>query len=199
MITLCMETSHKHLMVAILKDYKVISVYQDLCLKKQSEIIFDKLSYICDKANVKPMDINEVFITRGPGSYTGVRIAMSIAKVMCSLRDIPLYTIDTLKLYSGSNENSAVIMDARSNRAYYGEFSKGETIVDTCVLEIDEIKEKIKGKKLYGDLSILGLEDNYVDMAQAFIDMKSYMTKIENIHTLTPEYLKEASEYFVKK
>ncbi len=197
MITLCMDTSHKLLVLTVLKDYKIIAAYQELCLKKQSELIFLKLDELFKANNLKPKDIDEVVITKGPGSYTGVRIAMSIAKVLCSLRNIPLYTLDTLRLYGGNLENVSVLMDARGNRVYYGKFNHGDILVQTCVKSLDELDINCLDN-LVGDLSVIGLQDKYIDLGQAFIELKDKWERVDNIHLLTPEYLKEASEYLVR-
>lgn len=199
MITLCMDTSHKLLALSIIEDDKVIASYQEICLKKQSELIFDKLNEICKIANIKPFDIDEVVISKGPGSYTGVRIAMSVAKVMCSIRNIPLYTLDTLRLYAGDIDNVSVIMDARGNRVYYGEYNKGDIVVETCVKEIDDIKDFLDEKNIVGDLSVFGKNDIYNNLSNNFISLKKFWEKVDNIHLLVPTYLKEASEYLVKK
>lgn len=199
MLVLCMDTSHKYLCVSLIKDDEILASYQEECFKKQSEMIFVILDKLCKDNNINPMDIDEVVISRGPGSYTGVRIAMSVAKIMCSLNNIPLYTLDTLKLYSDSQENCAVIMDARSNRAYFGIFDKGKTILKPTVYEIDIIKELIEDKNLIGDLSLIGKEDKYNDIALSFLKLKPYWERVGNIHLLIPEYLKEATAYMVNK
>ncbi|NLC97205.1 MAG: tRNA (adenosine(37)-N6)-threonylcarbamoyltransferase complex dimerization subunit type 1 TsaB [Erysipelotrichaceae bacterium] len=193
-----MDTSHKYLTVALLKDYEILVSFQEECFKKQSEKVFVVLNDLCLKANINPLDINEVVISKGPGSYTGVRIAMSIAKVMCTLNNIPLYTLNTLQLYSANIENCAVIMDARSNRAYIGIYNKGNTILKSTVYEINIIKELIGDNFLVGDLSLIDKEDFYPNISKAFLDLRPCWEKVENIHTLTPEYLKEATTYMKK-
>ena len=199
MIYLCMDTSHKYLSLSLIQDDKVIGAYQEECFKKQSETIFLVLDELCKKSNVKPLDIDAVVISKGPGSYTGVRIAMSVAKVMCALRNIPLYVLNTLKLYSAGNENTAVILDARGDRAYFGIYNKGKTILKPTVYEISIIKQLLGDNDLIGDCSLLELDDIYPNIANAFLDLKDQWELVENVHLLTPEYLKEASSYMVSK
>lgn len=198
MITLCMDTSHKSLTVILYKNYEVVYYYSKECFKKQSELIFKVLEEMKNITNINPLDIDEVVVTKGPGSYTGVRIAMSIAKVFCSLNNKKLYTIDTLKLYSCGNKNTAVIMDARSGRCYFGIFNEGESIVDTTIKNIDEASTLFSNYELIGDLSLFNKEDNYLDLKESFIRLKNYWEKIDNIHLLTPTYLKDAASYLVK-
>ena len=60
--------------------------------KKQSETIFVELNRLLKETNLDYKDIDRVIITKGPGSYTGIRIAMTIAKVLCSQMHKELYT-----------------------------------------------------------------------------------------------------------
>lgn len=201
MISLCIETSHRFLVLALISDNSIIARYQEPCFKRQSESILPCLQALCEEVKVTPDDIGEVVITRGPGSYTGVRIAMSIAKVFCSTKNIPLYTLSTLQLYASNSEKAAVLLDARSKRGYFGLYSKGELIgreiVDSLEV-IEEIISKNPDAMIIGDGDLIGLNEFYLDLPQAFLNLKSKWQRVENIHTLVPEYLKSQDEYLVK-
>ncbi|HCY07119.1 MAG TPA: tRNA (adenosine(37)-N6)-threonylcarbamoyltransferase complex dimerization subunit type 1 TsaB [Erysipelotrichaceae bacterium] len=199
MLTLCMDTSHKYLSICLIKNDEIIASYSEECFKKQSEMIFVILDKLCKENDINPLDIKKVVVSKGPGSYTGVRIAMSVAKVMATLNGVSLYTIDTLKLYSDNLENCAVIMDARSNRAYFGIYNKGETVLQPGVFNIDDVKNMILDNEIVGDLFLLDKEDKYPNIPNSFLKLKSYWEKVDNIHLLTPVYLKDAAAYMVKK
>ena len=111
MITLCMDTSHIYLVLALIRDDQVIARVQEECWKKQSEEIFPQLIGMMKKVQLEPEDIDQIVISEGPGSYTGVRIAMTVAKVISALRRLPLYTVGTLQLYAG-REDCRVLLDA---------------------------------------------------------------------------------------
>ena len=93
MLTLCMDTAYKYLSLALIEDGKIIAAIDEECFKKQSELIFVRLGDLFDIANKEPLDIDSVCISEGPGSYTGVRIAMSIAKTICEVANLVLYKI----------------------------------------------------------------------------------------------------------
>lgn len=195
MKTLCMDTSHRHLVLVLMEDYKIVGKVMQEAWKKQSETIFVELDALMKSVNWEVEDIQEVVITKGPGSYTGLRIAMSIAKVLCTRKKLPLYTVSTLQLYAGL-ENVYVLLDARSNRAYFGNYENGEKIEET-IYTLDTLKE-MKDKVFVGDCDLLGMEKNIPDLAEHFMILKDHYTKVENIHTLVPEYLKDESAYLVK-
>ena len=125
MKTLCMDTANKYLVVALYEDGKLVCGEAKESWKKQSEMLIPVLIQCMEKAGWKSDDLDEVVITDGPGSYTGVRIAMTAAKVLCTQKQIPLYTISSLQLYAGISEQAMVLMDARSHRAYVALLDKG--------------------------------------------------------------------------
>lgn len=196
MITLCMDTSHVFLVLALIQDDKVIAKTQLQCWKKQSEELFPELAKLMDSVSLQPEDIDSVVITEGPGSYTGVRIAMTVAKVFCAMREIPIYTIGTLQLYAGL-ETCRVILDARGQRVYTGVFQNGKTLSGPEVVAIDDLpKESLQ---IIGDGHLLNKEDVYPDLAENFLKLKDEWTKAENVHFVKPEYLKSNESYLVKK
>ena len=198
MITLCMDTSHIYLALALIEDDKVIAAVQEECWKRQSEEIFPQLISMMEKTGHQPEDIDQIVISEGPGSYTGVRIAMTIAKVICALRDIPLYTIGTLQLYAGL-EDCRVLVDARGKRAYTCRFSNGNELEEKRAQDCEEIRELVKDEKIIGDGHLIGKEDNWPDIAENFLILKDRWKKADNVHLVVPEYLKPSEAYLLKK
>lgn len=199
MKTLCMDSAHKHLIIVLLENGVVKASYAQLCWKKQSETLFPELINLMDTLHWKADDIQQVVITDGPGSYTGVRIAMTVAKVLCTRKNIPLYCLSTLQLYAGLHEQAYVMLDARSHRAYTAKLHLGEFIQDEAIQTLDEIREQILSDNscLLGDTSLLDKEEVSIDFVENFAKLLPYAKHIENIHTLTPRYLKEQDAYKV--
>ncbi len=193
MLTLCMDTSYKYLALALIKDDEVIGSFQELCFKRQSEMIFVKLKELFSKCQIDPLTIDSICISEGPGSYTGVRIAMTIAKTICEVADIDLYTISTLRLYAAGKKDTLVIMDARANRAYVGLYDQDRQVMSDRVLSLEKID--LADHDLIGDLSLFGKEDRMSDLALAFLATKKSWHKVEKIAYLVPKYLKESEAY----
>ncbi len=194
MITLCMDTSHIFLALALIKDDEVIASYQEKCWKKQSEEIFPEIINLCEKVNLTSDDIDQIVISKGPGSYTGVRIAMTIAKVFCAMRDLPIYTIGTLQLYAGL-KICRVVTDARGKRVYTNVFANGFPIQEEEAVYIEDLLPKLNGEEIVGDGSLLGMEDNWPNIAQNFLLLKDKWVKATSVHLVVPDYLKPASSY----
>ena len=155
MITLCMDTSHIYLSLALIRDDEIIGEVQEECWKHQSEEIFPKLEEILSKLSLKSDDIDQIVITKGPGSYTGVRIAMTIAKVFCSMTNKPLYTLPTMLLYAGM-EDCRVVLDARGKRVYTCAYKNGQAIEEERVEYIADLENTVRDEKIIGDGQLFG-------------------------------------------
>jgi tRNA threonylcarbamoyl adenosine modification protein YeaZ len=193
MLTLCLDTSHKYLVIGLIKDDVIISNFMQESWKRQSETIIPEIDRALKTLELSPKDIDQIVITKGPGSFTGVRIAMTIAKLLGSLTTIEIFTISTLQLYAGDH-NALVLLDARGGRAYCGRYTN--YIGDEMILKLDNIQELINEDTLIiGDGKLIDYEDYYPDIVNNFLICKPYWLKVDNIDLLKPIYFKETSEY----
>lgn len=199
MISLCMDSAYKQLVLGLYKDKELLAGISLEAFKKQSETIFVELNRLLKETNLDYKDIDSVIITKGPGSYTGIRIAMTIAKVLCSQMHKELYTISTMQLYAGIEKQANVILDARSQRAYVAHVEDGQIQGNIQILTLDEVKEFIETNPgiLLGDADLMGQDVQKVDFLKNFIELEPYYEKVENIHALVPDYLKESDSYKV--
>ena len=199
MISLCMDSAYKQLVLGLYKDKELLAGISLEAFKKQSETIFVELNRLLKETNLDYKDIDRVIITKGPGSYTGIRIAMTIAKVLCSQMHKELYTISTMRLYAGIEKQANVILDARSQRAYVAHVEDGQIQGNIQILTLDEVKEFIETNPgiLLGDADLMGQDVQKVDFLKNFIELEPYYEKVENIHALVPDYLKESDSYKV--
>ena len=195
MLTLGMDTSSNFLVLVLMNENGVIDSVVEECFKHQSEEIFPRLIEMMEKHNYSSDDLDSIVVTEGPGSYTGVRIAMTIAKVFASLKEIPLYTIGTLQLFAGLNY-CRVINDARGKRMYTAVLKDGKYIEEPHVSAIEDYKEE--NLEIVGDGHLVGKEDTVPDFAKNFYDLKNVWVKADNIDLVTPEYLKSSEEYLRK-
>ena len=199
MISLCMDSAYKQLVLGLYKDQELLAGISLEAFKNQSETIFVELNRLLKETNLDYKDIDRVIITKGPGSYTGIRIAMTIAKVLCSQMHKELYTISTMQLYAGIEKQANVILDARSQRAYVAHLEDGQIQGNTQILTLDEVKEFIETNPgiVLGDADLMGQDVQKVDFLKNFIELEPYYEKVENIHALVPDYLKESDSYKV--
>ena len=196
MITLCMDTSHTWLVIGLIKDDQVIGKVQEKCWKKQSEELFPRLTALMDECHLQPEDIDQIVISKGPGSYTGVRIAMTVAKVFCAMADKPIYTVSTLLLYAGK-KNCRVVTDARGKRVYTCLFYDGKALEEERAVEIEDLE--IGDVNIVGDGALVGRQDEWPDIVDNFLELKDEWEKHDNVHLVVPEYLKSSASYLPQK
>lgn len=196
MITLCMDTSSKFLVLAMIKDHKILAEVQKDCWKRQSEEIFPALEKLLENAGLKPHDIDQIVVTKGPGSYTGVRIAMTIAKVFCAMGDKPLATLSTLQLYAGDLAHARVILDARGHRVYTAVYAHGSCVEEASVCPIEMIMEKTDERTtIVGDGHLIKRPDFIPNLAENFLILEKQWQFSRNVHMENPIYLKNSDSY----
>ena len=193
MLTLCIDTSYKYLACALIKDKEIIAEYNEECFKRQSEEVFKAIDSLFKKSGYDQADIDSIALSIGPGSYTGVRIGLTIGKVISTLKNIDLYKISTLKLYSNNLPNTMVMLNARSNRAYVGVYDEGKCLLNDQVIEVDKIDSK--DYQVIGDGSLINKEDKMFKISECFLNNFDYLEKVEDKHHLVPVYLKESEAY----
>ena len=128
MLSLCMDSAYKNLIIGLYDENGLIDGIAFEAFKKQSETIFVELERLLKKNDLDYKDFDQIVITKGPGSYTGIRIAMTIAKVLSTQMGQTLKTISTMQLYAGKEEKANVILDARSSRVYAAYLENGKLI-----------------------------------------------------------------------
>jgi len=195
MYTVGIDTSHQFLLLVLMDDNGVIDSTKLDCFKQQSEYIIPKLDELLRAHNLKAKDINSFVLAKGPGSYTGVRIGMTVVKVLGSIMNKNVYTLSTLQLYAGLKD-CYVVMDARANRVYVGRYNNGKALMEDTIYTIEQMNEHLnENVQLIGDGHLFGLEDAYPDLCNNFYHLKNEWVKVENVDTLVPTYLKNSQEY----
>ena len=193
MYSLYIDTSTKYLCIGLAKDYKVIYKYQEEAIRKQSELTIPKLKEMIDKTGVSLNKVDEVCVTIGPGSFTGIRIGMGIAKVLASLNNIKLKAISSLNAFSNPGKHM-VILDAKANRVYLGIYNDNVNVIDETVVEIDTFKEMMKKYPDYDvllDSDLINLKSPTIDVIENMNRIAQNVEPIANVDTLVPIYLKE--------
>ena len=147
---LCLETATPVCSVALNDGCCTLALRETEGQNAHSEKITNFIREAMETAGIDYRQLDAVAVSKGPGSYTGLRIGVSTAKGICYAADVPLMAIDTLeamaygmKLKLGSQlaENDLLIpmIDARRMEVYAAVFDANlNKIEDTAALVIDE-------------------------------------------------------------
>ncbi len=147
---LCLETATPVCSVALNDGCCTIALCETEGQNAHSEKITNFIREVMETANIDYHQLDAVAVSKGPGSYTGLRIGVSTAKGICYAANLPLMAIDTLeamaygmkaKLGSQIAENDLLIpmIDARRMEVYAAIFDAHmNKINDTAAMVIDE-------------------------------------------------------------
>ena len=205
MITLYLDTTSSFLYAGIIKDNKLVSEVKEHLGKDLSVYTLDRVSKMIEEANLTPKDINKIIVVNGPGSFTGIRIGITIAKTYAWALGTKITTISSLDAMAVSSEfvgYKIPVIDARRDASYYGIYDKDNNIVDeNKYLTNTEILDKVNN--LDGPYVFISnettIEDNNIENYSPNIEriVNKYIDKEEiNPHGVNPIYLKstEAEE-----
>lgn len=185
---LFIDTATSNLIVSIIKDMEMIYCFNEE-VKESSSKIMAVVDEAFNKTNIKPTDIDKIFVVNGPGSFTGIRVGLTLAKVMAWSLNIPLIPLSKLELLATiSNSNKIMPMiDARRGYVYGGVYDNNLNVIynDSHILKED----------------LLNKATDYEIVTEGLVDIIKIIKKHENDkpvnpHTLKPNYLKltEAEE-----
>lgn len=196
MITLAIDTSFHYLTLVIYRGEEIIASLQKEAFKQQSETILVEISNLFYQSNLKPTDLKRIVLTDGPGSYTGLRIGMTVAKVLGAMAEIEVYTLSSLHVLAGLEKDVHILLDAKAKRAYYAHFHEGIRLINERVILLEDLTDiDVSTLKVFGDGQLIGKQTFYPNYTKNFMDLRPYWNKIKDIHTLVPRYLKENEAY----
>jgi tRNA threonylcarbamoyladenosine biosynthesis protein TsaB len=213
-IILNIETTTKNCSVSIAEKGKIIAIKElNNGNYSHAEVLHPFIVDILKEANLTSDSIDAVAVSKGPGSYTGLRIGVSAAKGLCFAFDKPLISIDTLTSlsYSIAIEEGVIVpmLDARRMEVYSAVFDKKHNQIREIKAEIideNSFCEYLENSTVYflGDGS-QKCKEIITHKNAIFIDAKfpsaqemaklSYekykISDIENVAYFEPFYLKD--------
>ena len=191
---LILDTSSKYMVVGLADENELIDSIQYPAWQRQSEVAMIEVENILKKNGVNIKYVNKIIVSKGPGSYTGIRIALTIAKVLALTLDCDIVTVSSLEVFIKPKGKYISVIDARSKRAYVGRYIDGVEIEKDSVLTIDELKVWIGNNpdfKIVGETRVLGFEEKETNIALNMYEIAKTKEKTIDIDALVPVYLKD--------
>lgn len=193
MISLVMDTSNSYLAVGLFKDNVCLEAFQEKGSRRQSEKAIPTLKEVLDRHHIALKDVNEMIITSGPGSYTGVRVAMTIAKTLAAVSDVKIKSVSSLAAYAGMNQALSVI-DARGHKVFVGVYENGLPLIKEQVVALEDfaqLRAEYGDFELVGEIGCLGLDEKECDLCANIYALGQMADPIENVDLLVPTYIKD--------
>ena len=192
MYQLLLDSSNIFLSVGLSKDGKVIDKICYEAWQRQSEMMVTEIDNIITRNNVDKSQLNGVVVGIGPGSYTGVRIAVTIAKTLAYSLHINLYAKSSLSLLKSREIPTICVFNARSGRSYFAVYEGDKVIEKDTVLENQKVIDYINSHPDYllcGDTYQLGYQSGDFDIIDNLANFSE--KELVDPFRLNPVYLKD--------
>ena len=193
MITILLDSSNTNLSVGIARDNLLLDYISYEAWQQQSEFMIPELDKLLKKYNIDKAEISEVVVAKGPGSYTGVRIAITIAKTIATSLNAKLYAISSLRVQKDCKNPSICLINARSGRSYIGVYIDDQVILDDQIMKNENVMNYIKEHPDYsvcGDVKYLGLEGVQSNNIKEMLNLKNIVEPVNPL-SLKPVYMKD--------
>lgn len=204
---LYIDTSSSYLYAAIVSDNEVKEEIKQEYGHELSKVALPEIVTMFESSNITPQDITKIIVVNGPGSFTGIRIGITIAKVYAWSLKVPITTVTSLEAMAASSEKDLVrvpIIDARRGFCYAAIFDQNDkAVLEPTYITYEKLEEKLKNISKYkiisNDQEKLPIKAEVMESYDPnFIEIvKELKNKNEiNPHAVNPNYLKltEAEE-----
>ena len=194
MYTLLLDSSNASLSVGFMKDKSLLCYTSYESWQTQSENMIPEIDKLIKKHQISRNEIDGIVVAIGPGSYTGVRIAITIAKTMSYALNIPVYPVSSLRVLKDNDKPSICVINARSNRSYFGVFDKDKIIVNDVIMSNDDVLKYIGSHSDYsicGDARYLGFENKDTNVCLQMVSLFNSLPRIDDASGLKPIYMKD--------
>ena len=201
---LYIDTSSSYLYTAIVENDKLIDQIKEDYGQSLSEMALPRIVSMFEKNKIESHDIDKIIVVNGPGSFTGIRIGITIAKVFAWSLAIPITTILSLEAMATSSESDKIhipLINARRGYVFAAVYdNSGNSLLKPQHIKITELLEKIDG---IGEYEIITNDEfsEFITTEKYTPDILKIVKKYKdknsiNAHAVNPEYLKltEAEE-----
>lgn len=174
---LIIDTSTNLLYIGLIKDDKTDFITR-IGNNDNAAYVVNYVDKLLKRNNITLDNINNIIVGIGPGSYTGIRASLAVAKMFAYTKEIPLKEISSLLLLSSGYEGTQTMgIDARRKHFFAATFNNGKVITVDSYMSKDSLPD---------DLIVLNDETIKVDLNI----VKREATLVDDIFGIEPNYLR---------
>ncbi|SNV76593.1 Inactive protein of metal-dependent protease family, putative molecular chaperone [Staphylococcus simiae] len=216
MNSLLIDTSNQPLSVALMQDDDVLAKKTTDTKLNHSVQLMPAINELFEQSTITKHDIDAIIVAEGPGSYTGLRIGVTVAKTLAFALNTELYGVSSLAALAATvNEQHKLlvpIFDARRQAVYAGIYQWQDqqlvSLMEDQYITIEALLERVQSYDqpyafIGRDTQSLAdlLDGEKIDQLPQAQVMKKLITEPVNIHTFVPKYhkLAEAERNWINK
>lgn len=212
---LAFDTSNRALSLAVLEDKDLLGQVTLNIKKNHSITLMPAIDFLMNSLDIKPSALDRIAVAQGPGSYTGLRIAVATAKTLAHTLKIELVGVSSLLALVPEQLDGLVIpiVDARRNNVYAGFYQSGQAVQPEAHLPLAEVLDIASAANQ--PVTFVGETATFAEQIEvalpqvaiqptlpdaAIIGRLSLDLPAQSIHDFVPNYLKrvEAEENWLK-
>ncbi|UXR69096.1 MULTISPECIES: tRNA (adenosine(37)-N6)-threonylcarbamoyltransferase complex dimerization subunit type 1 TsaB [unclassified Staphylococcus] len=205
MYSLLIDSSNQPLAVALMKEDQVLGTYTSAVKQNHSVQLMPQVAALLETAKITPQDLTDIIVAQGPGSYTGLRIGVTVAKTLAYTLNANLYGVSSLKALAATLQWTdrviVPIMNARREHVYAGayQWQDGQlnTVMEDQYIALTDLIERMKDeqKVLFIGEDVRQFEESLQDFDVLLLLPKAeamwqHKGEPQNVHSFSPQYLK---------
>ncbi|HFR4577375.1 TPA: tRNA (adenosine(37)-N6)-threonylcarbamoyltransferase complex dimerization subunit type 1 TsaB [Streptococcus suis] len=211
---LALDSSNQALSVALVEDGRLLAEMLLAIKKNHSISLMPTVDFLVAQVGWTPKDLERIVVAQGPGSYTGLRVAVATAKTLAYTLQIDLIGVSSLQslVPAGLSGRVVPLIDARRNSVYAGVYENGRATQADQYWVFEELLASLSGQE---NLTFVGEVTNFVEQINQAFPEAAIQTSLPSAYQLAvigqdlsvvevtsfePAYLKrvEAEENWLK-
>ena len=195
MKSLFINTSTKKLIISIVVDQEIKYLYKG---DNSNNLSVDLMSIIDEafrSVSMEPSDLDTIFVTNGPGTFTGIRIGLTVIKIMAwslNIKVVPISSLEFMASIKAQGRYIVPLIDARKGYVFAGVYDENlNSVIPDSYVFLDDLVKRLDDKEIYyvshDEFDFVVHESDY-DILK-IIDKHRNDVGV-NPHKLNPNYLK---------
>ena len=201
MRSLLIDTTTSNIIVSIIEDNNILFEYKETIISDMSSKILPIISNGLNSINLKLKDIDKIFVSNGPGSFTGIRVGITVAKTIAWALKKEIVPISSLELMATTPTNKKYLVpmiDARRGNVFAGIYDKNLNILkEDKLINLNELSKDLNNEYEFISYDNINLNNIVIPNVDVLKIINKHINDSGiNPHNINPNYLKltEAEE-----
>ena len=201
MRSLLIDTTTSNIIVSIIEDNNILFEYKETIISDMSSKILPIISNGLNSINLKLKDIDKIFVSNGPGSFTGIRVGITVAKTIAWALKKEIVPISSLELMATTPTNKKYLVpmiDARRGNVFAGIYDKNLDIIkEDKLMNLNELSKNLNNEYEFISYDNINLNNIVIPNVDVLKIINKHINDSGiNPHNINPNYLKltEAEE-----